>query len=482
MLAKTFKGGQTFNGAVSTINYLLDSRVSEGTAKVIFGDSEITLALIEEASKKQKWSWFSGVLTFSEILDETIKHEVIKDFMRVFFAGLSGNQYNILWINHQDKGRTELHYVGPRLELTTGKSMNPYFVKRDFNKKDLWQEKINIEYGFTSHLDKPNATSQKMAIWSKDSKSLVAQIDEKIIALIKSDKITCRGDIISKLREDFELGSIENGFLEIIDNDGRSHKLKGEIYNKNYVDWESLIKGRMERIKVTANKTPRNLEMINKSLNEMVEKQTYGNQINYGKGSIERKHQIAIDSIKLEPLPDKNNSKKYHTKKGSENDSARTSIDRLLGASQEAARRRKIKIIRISSHSRKLLKFIKRTADKDYRVIGESLKEWWKEKRYQIVAETILQSVGQAAQDIRSWASWRHREIQRGLAQRDAAIKRSFSNRNQGIAQLILLKFSGDQKLVMLQKIKNAKSRRQNGGAKNKLSSEISKTALPKNG
>jgi hypothetical protein len=479
MLAKTFKGGRTLNGAVSTINYLLDSRVSEGTAKVIFGDSEITLALIEEASKKQKWSWFSGVLTFSEILDERTKHEIIRDFMRVFFAGLNGNQFNILWVNHQDKGRTELHYIGPRLELTTGKSMNPYFVNRDFNKKDLWQEKINIEYGFTSHLDKLNATSQKMAIWSKDSKSLVTQIDEKIITLIKSDEINCRDDIISKLREDFELGSIENGFLEIIDNDGRSHKLKGEIYNKNYVDWASLLKGRIERSKVTANNTPRNLEMINKSLNEIVEKQAYSNQKNYGKGSIERKYQISIDSIKLEPLTkNNNNSKKYQTKKGSENDSVRASIDKLLGSSQESARRRKIRITKIAGNSRKLLDFIEYATDKDYRVIGESLRAWWKERQHQDYLEALLQNIGQAAQDIRSWAAGRHREIQRRLARRHTTIERSFSKRNEGIVELMLLKFGPEEKMVTMQKIKNAKSRRQ----KNKPSGETNKTAFPKNG
>lgn len=202
-------------------------------------------------------------------------------------------------------------------------------------------------------------------------------------------------------------------------------------------------------------------------LTQILDKQILDNQKKYGYG------------INLDPQLDKNNhSKKYQTKKGSKNDSDRTAIGRLLGASEEAAARRKIRISKITGNSMKLLEFIEQSADKDYRIIGESLKDWWQERQNQIIISTILQGISRAAQSVGSWFEGRNREIQREFTQRDSAIQRSFNDRNQGIAQLILLKFSGEQKLVTMQKIKNARSRRQ----KLKPSVEINKTALSKNG
>ncbi|MGK3325838.1 hypothetical protein ACSLPB_29600, partial [Escherichia coli] len=40
--------------------------------------------------------------------------------------GLEKNQYSILWVEHQDKGRLELNFVIPNMELQTGKRLQPY--------------------------------------------------------------------------------------------------------------------------------------------------------------------------------------------------------------------------------------------------------------------------------------------------------------------------------------------------------------------
>ena len=86
MLAKIFRGGLTYQGAVAVIAYLLNDRVMKGLSKVVKGDSELTLKIILQASKKFKWSWFSGVLSFSEMLSKDIINSIIKDFERTFFA------------------------------------------------------------------------------------------------------------------------------------------------------------------------------------------------------------------------------------------------------------------------------------------------------------------------------------------------------------------------------------------------------------
>jgi len=105
MIAKTFKGGKTSTGARTTIEYLLNDRVAQGTSKLLFGDTDITLKLISQAEKKQKWSWSSGVLSFEELIkDRDTLDNIINDFEKTFFAGLEKEQYNILWVLHEDKG------------------------------------------------------------------------------------------------------------------------------------------------------------------------------------------------------------------------------------------------------------------------------------------------------------------------------------------------------------------------------------------
>ncbi len=85
MLAKTFKGGRTSNGAIATIAYLLNERVGEGTAKVIRGDSKLTQSIIKETAKKQKWSWSSGVLSFEELIKDDAKLRELWTILSVHF-------------------------------------------------------------------------------------------------------------------------------------------------------------------------------------------------------------------------------------------------------------------------------------------------------------------------------------------------------------------------------------------------------------
>ena len=88
MLAKIFKGGLTYRGAITVILYLLNERVRSGLSKVVKGNSKLTMMIISQASKKFKWSWISGVLSFSEMLSREESNGIIKDFERTFFCGM----------------------------------------------------------------------------------------------------------------------------------------------------------------------------------------------------------------------------------------------------------------------------------------------------------------------------------------------------------------------------------------------------------
>ncbi|MXD28281.1 hypothetical protein FQZ90_26885, partial [Escherichia coli] len=55
------------------------------------------------------------------------RERVMTSFERVLMPGLEKDQYSILWVEHQDKGRLELNFVIPNMELQSGKRLQPYY-------------------------------------------------------------------------------------------------------------------------------------------------------------------------------------------------------------------------------------------------------------------------------------------------------------------------------------------------------------------
>ena len=148
MLCKFFRTGKSTKSASKQINYLLNERVENETAKCVFGNPELTKKIIFSIENDYKFS--AGVMTFEEHINKKRRDEIIEHFRKTFFPGLKGNQYNLLVVEHTDKNRSELHFIIPRIELSTGLAYNAYFVDRDFKKKDLFQDYINAKYNLTS--------------------------------------------------------------------------------------------------------------------------------------------------------------------------------------------------------------------------------------------------------------------------------------------------------------------------------------------
>ena len=177
MVVQFFKGGRTCKGAKSAISYLLDKRVSDGTAKVYKGNADLTLKII--ANNNRAWKFTSGVISFEESYEQ-VKDKldnIVKEFEKTFFPGLNKDQYNTLYVLHTDKGRAELHFIIPRVELTTGKDLSIYTHKKDLQKKDLFQQYINNKFGLTNPLNKNKKRTLEMVTkWSNEAKELKKEI------------------------------------------------------------------------------------------------------------------------------------------------------------------------------------------------------------------------------------------------------------------------------------------------------------------
>ena len=55
----------------------------------------------------------------------------MESFEWVLMPGLEQNQYSILWVEHQYKGRLELNVVIPHMELANGKWLQPDYDRAD---------------------------------------------------------------------------------------------------------------------------------------------------------------------------------------------------------------------------------------------------------------------------------------------------------------------------------------------------------------
>lgn len=129
MLIKFFKTG--IGRGEYPINYVINSFDSKKKLRIpppeiLRGEPKQTIDLINCLDFKYKYQ--SGVISFAlEDSPRVCQQDILIDsFNKLAFAGLAVDQYDILWVRHSHTsgGRIELHFVTPRVELSTQKSLN----------------------------------------------------------------------------------------------------------------------------------------------------------------------------------------------------------------------------------------------------------------------------------------------------------------------------------------------------------------------
>jgi len=129
MLIKFFARG--IGRGESPVNYainLLDSKkqLRIPPPEILFGEPKQTIDLINCLDFKYKYR--SGVVSFAPEDSPKIcqQEALIDNFNKLAFAGLAADRYDILWVRHSHTsgGRIELHFITPRVELSSQKSLN----------------------------------------------------------------------------------------------------------------------------------------------------------------------------------------------------------------------------------------------------------------------------------------------------------------------------------------------------------------------
>ena len=261
MIVSFFSRGT--GGGRGPVEYLLGEDHDRELATLLRGDALETIALIDSSPYAKKYT--SGCLSFEESdLTPELKRQLMDSFEETLFPGMDKSQYSVLWVEHRDKGRLELNFVIPNLELETGRRLQPYFYKADQKRIDAWKTIQNLTHGFSD----PDDPAKRQALTPASdlpasSKAIADDIHAGIEAMIGSGQIENRADIVAALedagltvaRQTKTFISIENP-----EEGGRNIRLKGGVYEQDFDISKELPEERERRSAAHQHRLAKRLE------------------------------------------------------------------------------------------------------------------------------------------------------------------------------------------------------------------------------
>ncbi len=238
MLVKFWGTNQGGGDGDGSVNYLLNERVEQGTAKVLKGDANLTKSLLLSLTQKHKAC--VGCLSFEEPnIDESLKYELMESFENALLTQEMQGRYNILWVEHTDNGRLELNFVIPKIDLGRQKAFNPYYHKVDLKRIDTWKDCINLKHNFTNpkNIEKQHNIQQHQTK-NPQNKELLATY-EKLDKLIQDNLGTLfnsRDDIINFLKDNqCEVTRQGKDYISVkLPNEPKTKRLKGFYYHEAF--------------------------------------------------------------------------------------------------------------------------------------------------------------------------------------------------------------------------------------------------------
>ena len=224
------------------VGYLLGREGNREGATLDRGNPAVIEALIDSSPYAKKYT--SGVLSFAEAdLPRETKDKLMSDFEKALLPGLEGNQYAVLWVEHRDKGRLELNFVVPNIELQSGKRLQPYFHKADNPRLDAWRTVVNGELKLH---DPDDPLNRQAVITPKDlprgHKEAAQAITDGLLRMAGAGEIQSRDDVRKALQgAGFSVVRETKNSLSIADPDGgRNIRLKGVLYEQDFRHGEGL--------------------------------------------------------------------------------------------------------------------------------------------------------------------------------------------------------------------------------------------------
>ncbi len=249
MIVKFFRGDHS--AVTNGLEYLEGGTKRRSVApQLLSGNPDITRAWLKEAARFSK-AFTYGCLSFEEAdIPAHQKLQLMASFEQTLLTGLTPEQYDIVWIEHRDKGRLELNFHIVNMELTTGKAFTPYVHRRDMARIDAWKCVVNDTFGFT---DPNNPTKARTFTWGDNSqprRDLMAQIDTYLFELAATGTLNCQQDVVDALNEIEGITVSRTSKSSIsfkADGYQKPIRLKGELYAKSFTGIENSAAKQAER-------------------------------------------------------------------------------------------------------------------------------------------------------------------------------------------------------------------------------------------
>lgn len=227
--------------AKKAVGYLMSEHDHTGAERAVApqmmsGNPDDWCQIVGEGNHAGRYT--SGSLNFAEAnLPDDQLNRIIEDFERALLPGLEPDQYSSVWVKHEDKGRTELHFLVAGEELRTGKRLNAYYHSADMPRIDAWKDAINAEYDFID----PNAPSKKSAVnlakkLPKQKREAVEFLTDHISERYEAGAINSRDDVIEELKTmGLEIARQTPSSISIKNPEGGQNiRLKGAFYEKEF--------------------------------------------------------------------------------------------------------------------------------------------------------------------------------------------------------------------------------------------------------
>ncbi|TMV87327.1 mobilization relaxase [Thioclava sp. BHET1] len=207
----------------------------EPLPEVLRGNPDRTEALID--ASRHQWTYRAGVISFAaeDSPTEDQQAEVMDHFERLAFAGLDPTQYEVLWVRHTHEDRVELHFCTPRLELTSGRSLNiaPPGYEKAF---DSLREVMNQRHGWADPMELDRVQEVRDTIETPTRAQGRDELHAWLQDQISVGLITDRASMIDALADaGFDLPRVGKAYLTARDPDTDERwRLKGEIFHENW--------------------------------------------------------------------------------------------------------------------------------------------------------------------------------------------------------------------------------------------------------
>nr|WP_223155280.1 relaxase/mobilization nuclease domain-containing protein [Campylobacter concisus] len=165
----------------------------------------------------------------------------MREFERILF-GMYRGRFNILWVEHIDKGRLELNFVIPKIDLKSGLAFNPYYHKADMPLIDSWQNYTNLRYNFSDPKDP--AKSHILQGQRKELSLIKDYIELERILIDKfiNQEFTCRSDILKAFNDsNIEITRVGEDYVSVkLPNSKKARRFKGDMFNEKFTSIEAM--------------------------------------------------------------------------------------------------------------------------------------------------------------------------------------------------------------------------------------------------